>query len=654
MPGLFPSTIDGHDSGTESDGDLEQEDDLIPEHEMELSLSSRQDTASPSDTACSSESPAFLGPASAAHLLLYDQNSSEEELEVINGGAGAVGNCDIIEVGSVSGVPSRIGTGGPAGLCGRIAAGIDQLPMMSDGADEEDDEEDDATEEIVDDEDDGDEDDEEEDEEVAAAIGSATTATTVTTVTPKMATTIIGSASHRPMDTSVRGHFVSLAAGGANGLGVFADGESLDDFADELCLASPGGDAPMAFNGMLNVKTVSSNDKQQHQQQHHQQQQQRFSTLLEKRKRSLAQNSDDEVRFLLEQQQQTPLHQAHHHHPNHHLHHPHHQHHSMRHQQQQQQQQHLHQQHKQQQLLQQQHQQQQEQLSEESMLSAPVNFRTSPPLEALKPHRGHILQRSTTPLILTESGGHGSSGGGLLLSGSGSGSLLSSTTSSLSSLLSGCGSSASAGGGLSGFYEPGLVGGGSGGIGAGGLRFGLGRRTIGCDSPMTAVSHRNNNGTNQQQQQQHGGISSSSSGTLGSGLSTTTSITNTRTSSSSSSSLSSLSSPSSLAITGGHPCAATGVAESQQRTSAVSAPASSGSSSLVTNMDVSRSVSPPAKMFHCAVSPRRRAPRHQQQRLQRPHRPCLDFDKMQQLKARSVTTWRHSNEHSGELSVFCW
>uniref|UniRef100_A0A2M3Z094 Putative lateral signaling target protein 2 n=1 Tax=Anopheles braziliensis TaxID=58242 RepID=A0A2M3Z094_9DIPT len=627
-------------------------------------LSSRQeDTASPSDTACSSESPAFLGPSASAsaHLLLYDQNSSEEELEVINGGAGAVGNCDIIEVGTVSGVPSRIGTGPGAtaatvaGLCGRPIAGIDQhqLPMMSDGADEEeedndDDEEDDATEEIIDEDDDDDdhdheEDDEEEDEEVASAIASATT---TATVTPKVATTIIGSAGHRPMDTSVRGHFVSLATdGGASGglVDVFADdgGESLDDFPDELCLASSSDDAPMAFNGMLNVKTVSSSDKQHHHPQQ-QQQQQRFSTLLEKRKRSLAQNSDDEVRFLLEQQQQTP----HHHHPNHHLHHPHHQHHSMRHkqqqQQQQQQQQHLHQQHK---LL------QQEQLTEEEpLLSAPVNFRTSPPLEALKPHRGHILQRSTTPLILTESGGGhggGNGSGGLLLSGSGSGgSLLSSTTSSLSSLLSGCGSSASTGGGSSGFYEPGLVG---GGIGASGLRFGLGRRTIGCDSPMIAVSHRNNNSTNQQQQQ-HGSISSSSSSSCGgngsgsgSGLSTTTSITNTRTSSSSSSSLSSLSSPPSLVV-----------AESQTRSSAVSAPVSSASSNLVTNMEVSRSVSPPAKMFHCAVSPRRRAPRHQQQRLQRPHRPCLDFDKMQQLKARSVTTWRHSNEHSGELSVFCW
>lgn len=62
------------------------------------------------------------------------------------------------------------------------------------------------------------------------------------------------------------------------------------------------------------------------------------------------------------------------------------------------------------------------------MLAAPVNFRTTPPLEALKPHRGHLLfnhqhlnhrqksptvqehqqlfstTRSTTPLILVEAG----------------------------------------------------------------------------------------------------------------------------------------------------------------------------------------------------------------------------------------------------------
>ncbi|XP_070507091.1 uncharacterized protein Reph isoform X2 [Chironomus tepperi] len=103
------------------------------------------------------------------------------------------------------------------------------------------------------------------------------------------------------------------------------------------------------------------------------------STFLEKRKRSLAHNSDDEVRQFLESQ-------AYHH----------------------------------------------------NML-APVNFRTTPPLEALKPHRGHLLfnnqhlnryspqqspsvqeqqqrsitpnfktfnhfSRSTTPLILVEAG----------------------------------------------------------------------------------------------------------------------------------------------------------------------------------------------------------------------------------------------------------
>lgn len=77
---------------------------------------------------------------------------------------------------------------------------------------------------------------------------------------------------------------------------------------------------------------------------------------------------------------------------------------------------------------------------------------------------------------------------------------------------------------------------------------------------------------------------------------------------------------------------------------------SSPSSAL--SMDV-RSVSPPAKLFHCAMSPRRRPPRthHAPQRLQRPHRPCLDFDKMQQINTRSVTSW-HNPEHTGELSVF--
>lgn len=48
------------------------------------------------------------------------------------------------------------------------------------------------------------------------------------------------------------------------------------------------------------------------------------------------------------------------------------------------------------------------------------------------------------------------------------------------------------------------------------------------------------------------------------------------------------------------------------------------------SMDVRPTISPPAKLFHCAVSPRRRQLKHSFQR-QRPHRPCLDFDKMQQV-----------------------
>uniref|UniRef100_A0AAG5DRQ9 Uncharacterized protein n=1 Tax=Anopheles atroparvus TaxID=41427 RepID=A0AAG5DRQ9_ANOAO len=563
--------IDGHDSGTESDGDLEQEDDLIQEHEMELSLSSRQDTASPTDTACSSESPAFLG-ASSSHLLLYDQNSSEEELEVINGGAGVVGSCDI-DVGSVCGVPSRIGGDGNGGGCGVIIGGIGVAVINPHAAGvDEDDDEDDRTEEIVEEDDDEgeqeeDEEEDEEEEEEENYRGPLVTATTPTVMAT--ATTIIGSAIGA-MDTSssnssgVRGQFVPLGGAASDGVeGLFGRSESVDDFSDEL------SGLTATVSGLPAAKVTSASGK-------------RFasvSSLLEKRKRSLAQNSDDEVRYLLEQQQQqqTPL-QAHHQHSHQHQHHHHHR--SLR--------QHHPEQHP----------------EEDALLSAPVNFRTSPPLEALKPHRGHIIQRSTTPLVLSEGSGTGvAPGAGLLLS---------------------------AGSGNSGFYGTG----GSNGVGggAGSLRFGLGRRPIGCDSPLTAaVSHRN--GTNQQPQPV-GGCSGA-----GPGLSTTTSA---RTSSSSTSSLSS---SSSLVRLGGGTCSPSldpcGVLEHH--------------GSLVTNMDVSRSVSPPAKMFHCAVSPRRRQSRHQQhQRLQRPHRPCLDFDKMQQLKARSVTTWRHSNEHSGELSVFCW
>ncbi|XP_050079007.1 midnolin homolog [Anopheles maculipalpis] len=588
--------IDGHDSGTESDGDLEQEDDLIQEHEMELSLSSRQDTVSPSDTACSSESPAFLGPSSS-HLLLYDQNSSEEELEVINGGAGDVGSC-AIEVGSVSGVPSRL-SGGIASI----------LPIMNphavdddeeDEEEEEEEEEDDATEDIV-------EDDVDEDRDYVSP-GTATTPTAMGSTAATIIESVTGGGSGRgagAMDTSsstpssnssssiVRGQFMVIG-GACDDSGA----EPLDDFAEELSSLTAVPNVSLTPSSTTKLISAGTGKRLGS-----------VSSLLEKRKRSLAHNSDDEVRFLLEQQQQQPTQQQQQQtlHP---LAHQYHHHHSLR-------QQHHHHHHQEQQLH---HHHQDELQPEETPLSAPVNFRTSPPLEALKPHRGHILQRSTTPLVLSEGSGAPTGTNGLLPSAGSS--LLSSAASSLSSL---------SGTGISGFYGPGSSSsnnnnsnGVNGGGGAGGLRFGLVRRTIGCDSPLTAVCHRNS--TNPPL---HGGGASS----LGSGLSTTT-----RTSSSSTpSSLSSA--PASLVRLG----AGTG-----------GSPEPSGGPTIVTNMDISRSVSPPAKMFHCAVSPRRRQSRHQQQRLQRPHRPCLDFDKMQQLKARSVTTWRHSNEHSGELSVFCW
>lgn len=46
------------------------------------------------------------------------------------------------------------------------------------------------------------------------------------------------------------------------------------------------------------------------------------------------------------------------------------------------------------------------------------------------------------------------------------------------------------------------------------------------------------------------------------------------------------------------------------------------------------------------ISPRKRS---RTSRVQHIQRPCLDFEKMQQLRARAVS-WRHG----GELSLFCW
>ncbi|CAH0560147.1 unnamed protein product [Brassicogethes aeneus] len=64
-----------------------------------------------------------------------------------------------------------------------------------------------------------------------------------------------------------------------------------------------------------------------------------------------------------------------------------------------------------------------------------------------------------------------------------------------------------------------------------------------------------------------------------------------------------------------------------------------------------RSLSPPPKLLHYEASPRKRSRHLRHSHMQRPY---LDFEKMQQQKARSVTAWRHTGDHGGELSVFCW
>ncbi|VVC34129.1 Hypothetical protein CINCED_3A021861 [Cinara cedri] len=75
------------------------------------------------------------------------------------------------------------------------------------------------------------------------------------------------------------------------------------------------------------------------------------------------------------------------------------------------------------------------------------------------------------------------------------------------------------------------------------------------------------------------------------------------------------------------------------------------------------SSSPPLKLVHLSprqsvslpnTSPRKRH-RTRHHLTRNVQRPCLDFEKMQQLKTLSATSWRHTNkDHSGELSVYCW
>ncbi|XP_034946532.1 lateral signaling target protein 2 homolog [Chelonus insularis] len=127
-------------------------------------------------------------------------------------------------------------------------------------------------------------------------------------------------------------------------------------------------------------------------------------------------------------------------------------------------------------------------------------------------------------------------------------------------------------------------------------------------------------------------------------------------------------------------------------TSVISQPVQFRTSPPVDAHKPGRSLSPPPKLFHASTRdprppPRPRSrPRHHshfyhhhhhhhhhhhyvdtdmdslsacspRKRHRPPHRqprPCLDFEKMQQLKTRAVTAWRHSGEHGNELSVFCW
>lgn len=51
-------------------------------------------------------------------------------------------------------------------------------------------------------------------------------------------------------------------------------------------------------------------------------------------------------------------------------------------------------------------------------------------------------------------------------------------------------------------------------------------------------------------------------------------------------------------------------------------------------LDMDSASPPAAKLFHCEAPKRRPLKHHNHQRLQRLQRPCLDFDKMQQVSGR--------------------
>ncbi|XP_068150538.1 uncharacterized protein Reph isoform X1 [Drosophila tropicalis] len=207
-------------------------------------------------------------------------------------------------------------------------------------------------------------------------------------------------------------------------------------------------------------------------------------------------------------------------------------------------------------------------------ISTPVNFRTSPPLEAFKPNRSHMMFRSTTPLILSEA------------------------------------------------------------------RCGIENIKL-CDNSVNEETTT---------------AAASSSLAAGAALAANGNNDNNKCNSSSNSNndatddneSSSVIKASSLKMSNSsHHIYQPQPKYSFHYNSSRSSPAST--TGLDNMMMEVRSVSPPAKLFHCAISPRRRPSSNStggnsnsgaassttttttHNAAQRPHRPCLDFDKMQQV-----------------------
>ncbi|KAH8355817.1 hypothetical protein KR200_009595 [Drosophila serrata] len=222
----------------------------------------------------------------------------------------------------------------------------------------------------------------------------------------------------------------------------------------------------------------------------------------------------------------------------------------------------------------------------------PVNFRTSPPLEAFKPNRSHMMFRSTTPLILSEA------------------------RCGIENIQL-CDNSVNEenGGGDSGAGT---------GAGAAAAGTGAGSEAVGATNKCAKIGTASGNGGNENEP--------------------TTSV------------IKACSSSLKMSNSSHH------IYQPQPKYSFhYNSSRSSPASTTGLDMDMVRSVSPPAKLFHCAISPRRRPSSNNAsggvgssattttqnaansgngnagnaaaatQRLQRPHRPCLDFDKMQQV-----------------------